>query len=509
REHFKAAIGKVRESLGKTYPVYIDGEEVHKDTVITCVNPNHTEEILGYVCEADLKDVDHAIKSAKGSFPVWRAKTPEERAEYLFKAADVARHNSYNLAAWQVLATGKQWDQAHGDVTEAIDFFDYYAHEMLRLGNVQRLGNLPGEVNKLFYEGKGVAAIIAPWNFPLAISAGMVAAALVAGNTIVYKPSELSPIIGSQLADILRSVGLPRGVFNFVPGYGKSIGDAIVDHPDVSLIGFTGSKATGLRIIERAAKVYPGQKGIKKVICEMGGKNAIIVDDDADLDEVVPQVLYSAFGYQGQKCSACSRLIVLDGIYDKLMERLKKALRDKTIGNSEDPSHFMGALIDKNAQEKTLKYQEIARKEGKVLFETPSAQVPKKGYFVPIMVVEGITPECRLAQEEVFGPLLAVMRVKDFNQAIEWANDSEFALTGGVFSRSPENLLKAQKEFRVGNLYLNRGSTGALVGRQAFGGFHMSGGGTKAGGPDYLLNFMDPRLITENTMRRGFTPDMD
>ena len=304
--------------------------------------------------------------------------------------------------------------------------------------------------------------------------------------------------------EIFREAGLPAGVFNFLPGKGSVIGDYVVDHPDISLIAFTGSVETGLRIIDRSAKVHPGQINVKKIISEMGGKNAIIIDDDADLDEAVPHVLYSAFAFQGQKCSACSRVIVLDAVYDKFVDRLVKAAQVYKVGPSEDPTYSMGAVSDSAAMKNILEYVEVGKKEGKLLYSSP---VPAtEGYWVPLTIIGGITPQHRIAQEEIFGPVLAVMRAKDFDQAIEWANSTQFALTGGVFSRSPEHLAKARREFRVGNLYINRNNTGALVDRQPFGGSRMSGVGTKAGGPDYLLHFMDPRVVTENTMRRGFAP---
>jgi RHH-type proline utilization regulon transcriptional repressor/proline dehydrogenase/delta 1-pyrroline-5-carboxylate dehydrogenase len=311
-------------------------------------------------------------------------------------------------------------------------------------------------------------------------------------------------VVGYTLAEIYKAASLPPGVFNYVPGRGSEIGDYLVEHPDISIIAFTGSMEVGLRIVEKAAKVREGQMQVKRVIAEMGGKNAIIVDDDADLDEAVLDIIYSAFGYQGQKCSACSRVIVLKSIYEKFVKRLVEASRSIQIGPAEDPKYYMGAVVDKAAQEKILKYIELAKQEGNILLIRED--IPKKGYYVPLTIVDGITPEHKIAQEEIFGPVLAVMKVKDFDQAIEWANSTKYALTGGAFSRSPKNLEKVRNGFRVGNLYLNRGITGALVERQPFGGFKMSGVGSKAGGPDYLLQFLDPVCITENTMRRGFAP---
>ena len=504
RAAFPAAIARVRTELGKTYPLFINGQEIVTGDTIPTVNPAKPSELLGNICQAGIPQVEQAIAAAKRAFPAWRDTLPEERAAYLLKAAALARKRIFQLCAWQVLEIGKQWDQAYGDVAEAIDFLEYYAREMIRLGKPRRMGHAPGELNHYFYEPKGVAAIIAPWNFPLAISMGMASAAMVTGNPVIFKPSALTGIIGHHLVEIFREAGLPAGVFNFTPGRGAVMGDFLVDHPDISLIAFTGSMEVGLRIVERAARVHPGQPNVKKIIAEMGGKNAVIIDDDADLDEAVPHLLYSAFGFQGQKCSACSRVIVLDAVYDRFMARLLAMAKATSVGPSENPGHYMGAVADDKAMKSILEYIEIGRKEGEVLYMSPVPQ--GEGYWVPMTIIGGIRPEHRLAQEEIFGPVLAVMRARDFSQALEWANSTRFALTGGIFSRSPEHLARARREFRVGNLYINRNNTGALVERQPFGGARMSGVGTKAGGPDYLLHFMDPRVVTENTMRRGFAP---
>jgi RHH-type proline utilization regulon transcriptional repressor/proline dehydrogenase/delta 1-pyrroline-5-carboxylate dehydrogenase len=503
RDAFPRAIAEVRKQTGRTYPLFIGGKDVATPETLPSVNPANPDEVIGRICQAGKQEVGDAIAAARKAFPAWRDTPSAQRAEYLLKAAAILRRRIYELSAWQILEVGKQWDQAYADVAEAIDFLEYYAREMIRRAEPRRCGSSPGEVNLYFYEPKGIAGVIAPWNFPLAISCGMAGAAIVTGNPVVFKPSGFSSVIGYHLVEAFREAGLPAGVFNYIPGRGGVIGDFLVDHPDISLIAFTGSVETGCRIIERAAKVHPGQAGVKKIISEMGGKNAIIIDDDADLDEAVPLVLYSAFGFQGQKCSACSRLIVLDSVYDRFIERLIKTASGMKIGPAEDPRYSMGPVADRTAQKSILEYIEIGKKEGKLLYSSP---VPDKGFYVPLTIIGGIKPDHRIAQEEVFGPVLAVMRAKDFDQAIEWANSTRFALTGGVFSRSPRNLERARREFRVGNLYLNRNCTGALVDRQPFGGSGMSGVGTKAGGPDYLPHFMDPRVVTENTMRRGFTP---
>ncbi|MFP4127935.1 MAG: L-glutamate gamma-semialdehyde dehydrogenase [Desulfonatronovibrio sp.] len=503
REAFPQAIARVRREMGGDYPLLINNKEVHTDDKLSTYNPADPDEIIGHVCQASTLEVDQALSGARQALPMWRDLSPQDRANYIFKAADIARKDIFNLSAWQVLEVGKQWSQAHGDVAEAIDFMEYYARDMLRLGQPRRMGRAPGEVNHLFYQSKGIAAVISPWNFPLAISAGMTSAALVTGNCVLFKPAGVASVIGYGLAEIYRKAGIPDGVFHYIPGRGSIIGDYIVEHPDISLIAFTGSMEVGLRIVNKASVVQPGQQQVKRVIAEMGGKNAIIIDDDADLDEAVLEVVYSAYGFQGQKCSACSRVIVLENIYDKFVARLVEAAKSIKIGPAEDPANYMGPVVDKSARKNIMEYVELAKKEGNVLL---TRDVPEHGCYVPLTIVDGITPQHRIAQEEIFGPVLAVMKAKDFDQAIDWANSTRFALTGAVFSRSPSNLEKARKDFRVGNLYLNRGSTGALVERQPFGGFKMSGVGSKTGGPDYLIQFLDPRCVTENTMRRGFAP---
>ncbi|WP_305042251.1 L-glutamate gamma-semialdehyde dehydrogenase, partial [Geoalkalibacter sp.] len=504
RAAFAQALAQVRQWLGATYPLYINGTELPAEQTRNSVNPARPEEIIGQVSQAGPGEVEEAVAAAQAALPQWRATPAMERAALLLRAAAQARKRHFELAAWQILEIGKQWDQAHADVAEAIDFLEYYAREMVRLDNAERFESVPGEDNRLHYQPKGVAAVIAPWNFPLAISCGMAAAALVTGNTVVYKPSSLTPVIGWKLLELLREAGLPPGVFNYLPGSSAEIGDLLVEHPAVSLIAFTGSQEVGLGILRKAATLAPGQRQVKKVVAEMGGKNAIIIDEDADLDEAIPAILQSAFGFQGQKCSACSRLIVLDGIYPALRERLVRAVRSLRLGPAEDPANYLGPVAEAAAVKKLRRYLQLAQQEGHLLYQSEIPEGP--GYYVPLTLVEGIRPEHRLANEEVFGPLLALMRVADFDEALEWANATSQALTGGVFSRSPGHLQQAREEFHVGNLYLNRGITGALVGRQPFGGFGLSGTGTKAGGADYLLHFMEPRCVTENTLRRGFAP---
>jgi RHH-type proline utilization regulon transcriptional repressor/proline dehydrogenase/delta 1-pyrroline-5-carboxylate dehydrogenase len=504
RAAFPAAIAAVRAQAGQTVPLWIAGRDIVTVPTVPSLNPNRPAEVLGHICQAGAEEVARAIAAAKSAAPGWRTVPVSERAALLRRVAALARQQLFELAAWQVLEIGKQWDQAHADVAEAIDFLEYYAAEALRLCTPQPLGEVPGEQNTLVHEGLGVAAVIAPWNFPLAIACGMVSAALVTGNPVIFKPSGLTGITGRRLVDLYRSAGVPAGVLNFVPGPGEVVGDLLTGHADISLVAFTGSMEVGLRIVERAARVPSSHDHIKRVIAEMGGKNAIIIDDDADLDEAVPQVLASAFGFQGQKCSACSRLIVLDAIHERCVERLVAAARAWRLGPAEDPAFAMGAVAEDAARRKILDYIDLGKREGELLYQSPLPD--GDGFWVPLTIFGGIEPAHRLAQEEIFGPVLAVMRARDFEQAIVLANATRFALTGGLFSRSPANIDRARREFRVGNLYINRSITGAMVGRQPFGGFALSGLGTKAGGADYLRHFMNPRVVTENTMRRGFTP---
>jgi RHH-type proline utilization regulon transcriptional repressor/proline dehydrogenase/delta 1-pyrroline-5-carboxylate dehydrogenase len=505
RDLFAQAVATIRQEMGKACPLFINGVERITDDVLPSLNPADPNEIVARVVQAGKGEVDEAISAAQTAFAPWSATESTVRAGYLRSAAAWMRDHRYELAAWQIWEIGKQWDQASADVAEAIDFLEYYALEMERLGGPHPLPSPPGELNEAFYQPRGVTAVIAPWNFPLAITTGMVSAAIVTGNCVVYKPSPLTPAIGHNLVEAFRAAALPPGVFNYVPGRTEAIAEHLINHPGISTIAFTGSTQVGLRIIQNAANVKSGQTAVKRIICEMGGKNAIIIDDDADLDEAVPAVLVSAFGFQGQKCSSCSRVIVLESIYDLFLDRLIEAAESLPVGPAYDPAFVMGPVCDDHARARISGYVDVAAAEGRVLY---SGKTPPGSNYVPITIVGDIRPEHRLAQEEIFGPVLAVMKVATFDQALEWANSTRFALTGGVFSRSPAHLDEARKRFQVGNLYLNRHITGALVGRQPFGGFKMSGLGTKAGGEEYLLHFMDPRVVTENTARRGFSPEL-
>ncbi len=507
RTLFVQALEKVRSGFPVRVPVVISGRIAETTSSFQSLNPNKPEETVGIVSSAGLEEAQQAVLAAQSAFPAWRDTSPENRAEYLFKAAAAARNKRFELAALQVFEVGKAWSEADGDVCEAIDYLEYYGKEMVRLGRPRRMGRVPGEISTLHYEGRGVAVVIAPWNFPMAISMGMSSAAVVAGNTVIYKPASQSPVTGYMISRIFEEAGLPVGVFNFLPGPGGRLGDFLTGHPEVALVAFTGSREVGLHIVENASKTSPEAAAVKSVIAEMGGKNAIIVDSDADLDEAILYTLQSAFGYQGQKCSACSRLIVLEENHDRLIERLKAAAESINIGPTEYPENFMGAVVEPAARDKVLKYIEIGKTEGSVLLERHVG--PPGSNFVPLTIFTGVGPEAAIAREEIFGPVLAVIKVRDFDEAIRVANGTPYALTGGVLSRSPGDIRKAREQFRTGNLYINRGCTGAIVGRHPFGGFKMSGLGSKAGGPDYLLHFMVPRTTVENTVRRGFAPQQE
>jgi RHH-type transcriptional regulator, proline utilization regulon repressor / proline dehydrogenase / delta 1-pyrroline-5-carboxylate dehydrogenase len=506
RTKFQAALDDVRSQFGRSYPLVIDGENVETNTEILSRNPSDIAQAVGTVAAAENKHALAAVAGAKQALAEWNALGARRRAEYLFDAAAVMRRRRFELAAWEVFECGKGWREADGDVCEAIDFCEYYARGAMQLEAVTEV-TVPGEENRLIYMPRGVTAVIAPWNFPLAILTGMTVAALATGNTVVMKPSEESSVIAAKLMEVFREVELPLGVCQFLPGKGEVVGSALVEHPDVALIAFTGSRAVGLKINQRAAEVSAQGIGyVKHVICEMGGKNAIIVDDDADLDEAVIGVLKSAFGYQGQKCSACSRAVVLANVYDAFLSRLVEATRSLKVGPADDPASSVGPLIDADSVKRVHDYAALGRSEAREVLSIDVGELAELGYFVGPQIFADVKLESRLAQEEIFGPVLAVIRAENLTDAIRIANSTDYALTGGIYSRSPANLDRACREMMVGNLYLNRAITGAMVGRQPFGGFKLSGIGSKAGGPDYLLQFVIPRTITEHTMRRGFAP---
>lgn len=503
RAALASALKQAEVGLGKHHPLMIGGKEVDTTEVITSTNPSHPKQTLGTVGSAGHKEAEHAVTVAQQAFPKWRDTPVRERAAILFRAGDLMRRERFRLAALEVLEAGKPWREADGDVTEAIDFLEYYGREMLRIGSPQSLHDIPGELDFLLYEPRGVAVVIAPWNFPLAILTGMTSAALVTGNTVIMKPAQPTPLVAYELYRVLLEAGLPPQVLSFLPGPGQTVGAGLVEHPNVDLIAFTGSKETGLSLLETAGKIRTGQKNIKRVVAEMGGKNALIIDEDADLDAAVEGTVRSAFGYSGQKCSACSRAVVLDSIYDQFVRRLVGAAHSLRIGDPTNPWNNMGPVISEEAMTKIQGYIDTARSEAD---EAAAISGPEDGYFIGPHIYADVPPQARIAQEEIFGPVLSVIRANSFDEALEIANGTVYGLTGGLYSRSPSRIERAYREFRVGNLYINREITGSMVGRQPFGGSRMSGVGSKAGGPDYLLQFLEPRCITENTLRRGFAP---
>ena len=490
------------------HPLIIDGAPVETAETLEVRMPGDIATLLARTGSAGVEHADAAVKAARSAFESWSKVPARERADVLVRAAQILRLERFKFAAVEVYECGKPWREADGDLAEAIDFCEFYAREMVRL-DTPEARDVPGETNRLGFEARGVVVVIPPWNFPLAIPCGMVVAALVAGNAVILKPAEQSPIIAWHLVETLKEAGLPPGVLSYLPGKGEVVGQALVDHPGVDLISFTGSRAVGLEINRRAAGTWPGQDHVKRVIAEMGGKNAVIVDDDADLDEAVVGVLQSAFGYSGQKCSACSRVIVLRGVYDTFVDRLAEAARALPVGPADDPDTAIGPVIDADAAERVRRYAEIAATEGRVVLSVDVGDLAAKGHYVGPTIVADVRPEARVAQEEIFGPVLAVLKAEDLGDALRIANGTDYALTGGLYSRSPANIDRARREYRVGNLYINRSITGAMVDRQPFGGHKLSGiGGAKAGGPEYLKEFLVPKTITENTMRRGFAPDM-
>ena len=505
QEQMKTALREVRGRFGRQYPLTINGEKVTTGKWMSSLNPSMPNEIVGSVAEAGIPEAERALGSARGAFDKWSRTSVEHRAQLLERVAAIMARRRFELCAVEVFEVGKAWDEADGDIREAMDFCLFYAQQMRILGRPRITQHVAGEENYQHYWGRGVALVIAPWNFPIAILCGMVSAALVTGNTVLMKPAEQSAICGALLMEMFEEAGVPRGVLNLLNGDGAVIGEHLVNHKDVDLIAFTGSREVGLHIWEAAGKTRPGQRELKRVICEMGGKNAVIVDSDADLDETIVDSIYSAFGYQGQKCSALSRLIVLEENYDRAMERLLAAAASLRVGNPEEPGITVGPVIDETAYKRILETIEAGKREATLAYQAKN--VPNEGYFIPPTIFTDVQPSDRLAREEIFGPVLSVIKVRDLDEALAVANDTDYALTAGFFSRSPANIERIKAELVAGNVYVNRSCTGAVVGRHPFGGFKMSGGGTKAGGGDYLLQFLLPRIVTENIMRHGFAPE--
>lgn len=492
---FKAALVKVRKQFGQSHPLVIGGQEIYTDAQFTSTNPAHPNQVIGAFSKAGSALAIQAIEAADAAFAGWSRTPATERAAVALKAAALMRGRKHEMSAWMVFEVGKNWVEADADTAEAIDFLEYYARQVLKLELVD-VYQLPGERDTLHYIPLGVGAIIPPWNFPLAIPVGMSSAAIVSGNTIAFKPASDSAKIAWEYFCILQEAGLPAGVCNFLTGPGAIAGETLVDHPRTRFVAFTGSKGVGLRIHERAAKTQPGQIWIKRTILEMGGKDAIVVDETADLEAAAKGIVISAFGFQGQKCSACSRAILVAEIYDALIEKIVEQARAiVNIGDPEEYEHYTGPVVSKSQYRSVLDYIEVGKQEGRLVYG--GSAVERDGYFIEPTIFADVAPDARIAQEEIFGPVLAIIKAQDWKHAIDIANDTEFGLTGAFYSTVEERIAYARRELHVGNLYINRKCTGALVGIHPFGGFNMSGTDSKAGGPDYLLLFTQAKSIAE------------
>lgn len=496
KRRMEAALDEVRGKLGREYDLVIGGKHLKTAGKIFSMNPAYPAEVIGVHQRAGADHVEPAVEAAQAAFTTWSRTSPEERAGLLFRAAALIRERSFEFCAWLTFEVGKNWAEADADVGETIDFLEFYGREALRLSRATTPIQFPGERNQLLYIPLGVGAVIPPWNFPFAIMAGMTAASIVCGNTVILKPSVDSPTIAAKFMELLEEVGLPDGVVNFCPGEGKQFGSSVVAHSQTRFIAFTGSKAVGLEIHERAAKTQPGQIFIKRTILEMGGKDSIIVEADCDLDSALDGVVASAFGFNGQKCSACSRAIVSADIYDTFCDRLQERVAKIKTG---DPAEnvYTGPVISEKAYRKVLEYIEIGKKEGTVLNGGHAIKTPEDGYYIAPTVIADVSPTARISLEEIFGPVLAVIKSHSFDDALAIANNTEYGLTGAIYTSSREKLDRAREEFHVGNLYFNRKCTGAMVGAHPFGGFNMSGTDSKAGGPDYLLLFTQAKSVAE------------
>jgi len=508
RQQMQAALAQVRADLGREYPLVINGQPVTTGKWAESRNPSRPKEIVARIAQADLDSLNRAVAAATTAFRTWRLVPAAQRAELLTRVGRRLGERRFELAAWMAVECGKTWREADADVSEGIDYCQYYAKEMLRIAEHRRRRDIQGETNEYFYAPRGVVAVISPWNFPLCLLANMTAAAFVTGNTIVIKPASRAAAVAAKFAEVFAEAGAPAGVVNYLPGPGATIGEALVKHPDVAAIAFTGSREVGCRINKLAAEVPTRRPGLKRVIAEMGGKNAIIVDDNADLDEAIKGVIASAFSYAGQKCSAASRVIVLDAIHDRFADRLVEAARSKGLGPADEPTTAIPPVIDEQARENILRYIEIGKQEARCVLAVDAAKLVEEtgGYYVGPHIFVDVSPIARIAREEIFGPVLAVLRAMDIGHAIEIFNSTDYALTGGIFSRSPANIERARAECECGNLYINRPITGSRVDLQPYGGFKLSGVGSKAGGPDYLVQYCESRTVTENTLRRGFAP---
>ncbi|WP_420489547.1 L-glutamate gamma-semialdehyde dehydrogenase [Neobacillus niacini] len=495
KQAFQKALSYVQSQLGKEYPVVIGGESITTDHKIHSINPANKTEVIGSVSMADKDLAEKAMQTALTAFESWKRWKPEHRANILFRAAAMLRRRKHEFSAFLVKESGKPWKEADADTAEAIDFIEYYGRQMLRIKEGFPVQSRDGEFNQYHYIPLGVGIIISPFNFPLAIMAGTTVAAIVAGNTVLLKPANSTPIVAAKFVELMHEAGLPNGVLNYVPGSGAQIGDYLVDHPKTRFVSFTGSREVGCRINERAAKVNPGQIWIKRVIAEMGGKDTVVVDKDADLDLAAASIVYSAFGFSGQKCSAGSRAVVHQDVYDEVLDKAVSLTKTLTIGNPEDLNNYMGPVIDEKSFKKIMNYIEVGKEEGRLM--TGGEGDDSKGFFIQPTIIADLDENARLMQEEIFGPVVGFSKARDFDHMMKIANNTDYGLTGALISNNREHIERAREEFHVGNLYFNRVCTGAIVGYQPFGGFNMSGTDSKAGGPDYLLLHMQAKTTSE------------
>lgn len=495
KEAFQDALDFVQSQLGKHYPVVIGGELITTDKKIASINPANKEEVFGTVSMVDLELAESAMQTALTTFETWQNWAPEHRANIIFRAAAILRRRKHEFSSYMVKEAGKPWKEADADTAEAIDFLEFYGRQMLKIKDGVQVNSRHGEFNQFGYIPLGVGIIISPFNFPLAIMAGTTVAAIVAGNTVLLKPANSTPIIAAKFVELMHEAGLPNGVLNFVPGSGAEIGDYLVDHPKTRFVSFTGSREVGCRIYERAAKVNPGQIWLKRVIAEMGGKDTVVVDKDADLDLAVSSIVYSAFGFSGQKCSAGSRAVIHQDVYDEVLEKVVALTKTLTLGSPESADTYMGPVIDERSFKKIMSYIEIGKQEGRLM--TGGEGDDSKGYFIQPTIFADVDENARIMLEEIFGPVLAIAKARDFEHMMQIANNTDYGLTGALVSNNREHIERARREFHVGNLYFNRGCTGAIVGYQPFGGFNMSGTDSKAGGPDYLILHMQAKTTSE------------
>nr|WP_192894222.1 L-glutamate gamma-semialdehyde dehydrogenase [Lysinibacillus composti] len=495
KEAYEEALAKVEAELGADYPLIIGGDRITTEDKIISYNPAKKTEVIGSVSKASKELAEKAMQVADETFKTWKKVKPEVRADVLFKAAAIIRRRKHEFSALLTKEAGKPWNEADADTAEAIDFLEYYGRQMLELKDGRKVESRPNEFNRYDYIPLGIGVIISPWNFPFAIMAGTTVAAVVTGNTVLLKPASTTPVIAYKFIEVLEEAGLPAGVVNYVPGSGAEVGDYLVDHPKTRFISFTGSRDVGLRINQRASVLNDGQIWIKRVIAEMGGKDTIVVDKEADLELAAQSIVKSAFGFSGQKCSACSRAVIVEDVYDEVVERVTKLTKELTVGDPTDPSNFMATVIDANAFNKITEYIEIGKGEGRLV--AGGTADDSVGYFVQPTVFADVDPSARIMKEEIFGPVVAITKAATFEEAIDIANDTEYGLTGAVITNNRLNLEYAREEFHVGNLYFNRGCTGAIVGYQPFGGFNMSGTDSKAGGPDYLTLHMQAKTTSE------------